>query len=1054
MLVAREVQHSLEHFRIPSDIQKRTGVKRIDRIFRDQEELELSADLSGRIEHALAESEFLIVICSPEYGQSPWCVHELETFIRMHGLERVLCVLSAGEPPAIFPEVLLHRKNEVTAEDGSRHIVEESVEPIACDYRGSFRRARRTELPRLAAAMLGCSYDDLVMRREKYRRRRITAITAAAAAAASAAIAYLLWSNAQISSHYRQALISESRLLSSESLEAYEKQDRLLALQDGLEALTGSDPNRPVTDEAMFALSRATFSYTTPYNLLETLRVDRNHDITEWFVSRNGSYLVCMDQTGEFSCYDLPAKKQISSFRLSESSVPDTPQEGSDGQLLCYCDGEVLFADYCTGEILHREPTKYGAVGSVSRSPDGSLIAIADSYLLLVMTADKEAYTGVQIPDLNGMWITGLTWAGDGSCIAVELRESALYTEEPKRYVGLFSLETSAFTLLEGGYSSIERLAFDDDGTLYVLGSQGYEESYRHNGFSLLVRAPYELRAYRDAQLQWTFPLSVSTLTDSPSIRIGTVPDKRIIVALGTSVYLFDENGTLTGYMDSRKEIVQLQEPSADTVGFITSDGEQGTGWPAVSICTLEKTFPEGVGRVESVRSAPDGKERYVAAVGGNLYLYDSVWDENARFLNGSGFPYRPDGFLREDDHAVLLTDRTLLFYDLNSGSQCGSAALPAGDAGHLLTVINKMAYVLLVHGEAGDTSVAGFDLLSGQKVCEYLLPVHDFYCGNGLMEYPFSHGDALLLSAEYAAPSSVAVSGEDLYFHDAFSNSIWRLRLPSGDLEELALQDTASEERIRFVFQENRFLFPSPLSVSPDGQYLFTACTDQEDGSRKALLIRISNGTCVDLPGVPQDLSAVSFISGPNGEAQAVLYSGQHELFTCSVEGELLSSVQWTGDNPISFSEHSGRLYCVFPDAFLRIYEDGNEIRSLPLSFELQGERLNGRYFRFQFTDDRLYLYCGEDLNVIELSGDGSTPVFAASSVLDRMDSNGRLILFSYDPYGQLLDPADGGTGDETASDTAAPKEQLYLVSIDEYSPAELAERAKYQLDSYLPGS
>ena len=236
-LVAREVQHSLERFRLPAGIRKKSGKDRINRIFRDQEELEITADLSGRIECALESSEYLIVICSPEYSQSPWCLHELETFLRLRGHDHVLCVLSAGEPPSVFPVALLHRVREATAEDGRTVTVDETVEPLACDYRGSFRRARRTELPRLAAAMLGCSYDELVMRKEKYRRRKLAAVLTAAAAAAALAISYLIWSNAQISRNYRQAQISESRLLASESLEAFENQDRLTAVSNGLQAL-------------------------------------------------------------------------------------------------------------------------------------------------------------------------------------------------------------------------------------------------------------------------------------------------------------------------------------------------------------------------------------------------------------------------------------------------------------------------------------------------------------------------------------------------------------------------------------------------------------------------------------------------------------------------------------------------------------------------------------------------------------------------------------------------------------------------------------------------
>ena len=106
--VAREIQQSLEHFRIPRGIRTLSGNARIDRIFRDQEELEITSDLSARIEAALRDSEYLIVICSPGYKESSWCLHELETFIGLRGKDHVLCVLSEGEPPAVFPEMLLH----------------------------------------------------------------------------------------------------------------------------------------------------------------------------------------------------------------------------------------------------------------------------------------------------------------------------------------------------------------------------------------------------------------------------------------------------------------------------------------------------------------------------------------------------------------------------------------------------------------------------------------------------------------------------------------------------------------------------------------------------------------------------------------------------------------------------------------------------------------------------------------------------------------------------------------------------------------------------------
>lgn len=46
-------------------------------IFRDREEFPTSSDLGNDIHKALEESEFLILICSPEYLQSKWCREEL-----------------------------------------------------------------------------------------------------------------------------------------------------------------------------------------------------------------------------------------------------------------------------------------------------------------------------------------------------------------------------------------------------------------------------------------------------------------------------------------------------------------------------------------------------------------------------------------------------------------------------------------------------------------------------------------------------------------------------------------------------------------------------------------------------------------------------------------------------------------------------------------------------------------------------------------------------------------------------------------------------------------
>ncbi|MBP5743572.1 MAG: hypothetical protein J6W44_01500, partial [Oscillospiraceae bacterium] len=113
-----------------------------------------------------------------------------------------------------------------------------------------------------------------------------------------------------------------------------------------------------------------------------------------------------------------------------------------------------------------------------------------------------------------------------------------------------------------------------------------------------------------------------------------------------------------------------------------------------------------------------------------------------------------------------------------------------------------------------------------------------------------------------------------------------------------------------------------------------------------------------------------------------------------------------------------------------------------VPLTFNLQNAMVSGRDFRYVFTNDRLYLYCGADLNVITLDGNANTPVFAASCVLETLNEKNSLLQFSM------------AAGKQGSSDSAGSPEGglFHLAAVSEYSPAELAARALEQLDAYEP--
>lgn len=253
MFIAKKIHKGLETFKVPRTVRKKTGINRIQRVFRDQEELPIGSDLGDNIVGALRESEYLIVICSPRTKESYWVQKEIDTFIRMHGREHILAVLIEGEPEDSFPEALL------TDEEGN------PVEPLAADVRGSNRseinRKLKTEVMRLAAPLLHCSYDDLRQRHRERRMRKIAAIASGVAVFAMAFAVYSAYNTAIIQQNYKAKQINQSKYLADTSLQLLEDGDRRAAALVALEALPTEENNRPFVANAQYALSESLYAY-------------------------------------------------------------------------------------------------------------------------------------------------------------------------------------------------------------------------------------------------------------------------------------------------------------------------------------------------------------------------------------------------------------------------------------------------------------------------------------------------------------------------------------------------------------------------------------------------------------------------------------------------------------------------------------------------------------------------------------------------------------------------------------------------------------------------
>ena len=166
---AKWLHTRLERYRVPKAIVKAHGaLPRIGRVFRDEEELAASADLSHEIKDALEQSQYLLVVCSPKTPASRWVNEEIREYAALGGRNRILALLTSGEPEESFPPAML----------------ELGVEPLAADVREGSRGFKQVAELRILATLLGCRFDDLRQREHERRLRRAMWLTGLMALAA------------------------------------------------------------------------------------------------------------------------------------------------------------------------------------------------------------------------------------------------------------------------------------------------------------------------------------------------------------------------------------------------------------------------------------------------------------------------------------------------------------------------------------------------------------------------------------------------------------------------------------------------------------------------------------------------------------------------------------------------------------------------------------------------------------------------------------------------------------------------------------------------------
>jgi WD40 repeat protein len=458
--IATRVHRLLEAYRTPKSLVARGVAPRLTRVFRDREEFAATNDLSASIGEALAASRYLLVICSPRARESEWIAAEVARFHELGRGENIIALLLDGEPESAFPVTLATSGNL-------------NPEPLAADIRSDSRaeslRLLRTEILRVLATVLGCSFDDLRRRQQERARNQMIAIsggslTLAAVLGGLALYAFVMQDAAKRSEVLAQerlavAQVNQSKFLADAAQRQLDSGRTDLATSLILAALPQSleSPDRPPVPEAIAAMSHA-------FHRDRLLGVLAGHTdaVLDTALSPDGSLVATASADRTARIWDVRTGAELGLLAGHTANVRSV-EFAPDGKTL------LTGSDDFTARVWDVESGRQLSVLSHGMyvwrarfSPDGKSIATA--------SWDKtaglwDAATGAQVCGFasGSGWLTDAVFSPDGSKLVT------VGEEHVARLWDTASCQLIA--VLEGHDGWISSAVFTPDGSKLLTGA-------------------------------------------------------------------------------------------------------------------------------------------------------------------------------------------------------------------------------------------------------------------------------------------------------------------------------------------------------------------------------------------------------------------------------------------------------------------------------------------------------------------------------------------------------------------------------------------------------
>lgn len=437
--VAVMLQKKLEKFKLPKSVMSKVaGDKtKITRVFRDEDELLLSDNLSEPIDQALFNSEFLIVICTPRLSQSRWCLREVETFLKTHDRKHILLVLAEGEPDESFPELLKYEEFEVVDDAGNTHIERRDLEPLAADVRGDNKKEINKSIDnaiiKLAATMFDLNYDDLRQRHREDRLKKIFAlwsvITATISIFALVCLVFLtviINQQKDIKDRYAGTIADAAQGL----LEDGRRMEAIYALRSVL------DIHEPYNPDAYRQMIKALDLYALGEEYIPGQLFSIPSLIAKYRLSNNNHYIAVSGLNGDCHIINTDENKNIYSFEVSRDgfTFSDYGFDGENG-IIYTIDDSVIYADLKDKS----EKKLYEANATVISDANCDIISILMADKFVGYKNGKLVYETNLLPyelGFDGVDCLGYSYSPDGMHVLL------LMTDEEDSWLLQFNTET------------------------------------------------------------------------------------------------------------------------------------------------------------------------------------------------------------------------------------------------------------------------------------------------------------------------------------------------------------------------------------------------------------------------------------------------------------------------------------------------------------------------------------------------------------------------------------------------------------------------------------